>query len=75
MYVKTHVMMLHSEFCAVCSSLSDVPAKRILLINMHERTEPLQWKPGPIFAFRSVIRSVKLAKIGRGDEASYCVVV
>ena len=30
---------------------------------------PLQWKPGPIFAFRSVIRSVKLAKIGRGDEA------
>ena len=24
MYVKTHVMMLHSEFCAVCSSLSDV---------------------------------------------------
>ena len=31
---------------------------------------PLQWKPGPIFAFRSVIRSVKLAKIGRGDEAS-----
>ena len=34
MYVKTHVMMLHSEFCAVCSSLSDVSAKRILLINI-----------------------------------------
>ena len=33
---------------------------------------PLQWIPctGPIFAFRSVIRSVKLAKIGRGDEAT-----
>ena len=30
---------------------------------------PLQWIPGPIFAYRSVIRSVKLAKIGRGDEA------
>ena len=36
MYVKTHVMMLHSEFCAVCPSLSDVSAKRILLINIHE---------------------------------------
>ena len=36
MYVKTHVMMLHSEFCAVCSSLSDVSAKRIVLINIHE---------------------------------------
>ena len=36
MYVKMHVMMLHSEFCAVCSSLSDVSAKRILLINIHE---------------------------------------
>ena len=28
MYVKTHVMMLHSEFCAVCSSLSDVPGEK-----------------------------------------------
>ena len=28
--------MLHSEFCAVCSSLSDVSAKIILLINIHE---------------------------------------
>ena len=36
MYVKTHVMMLHSEFCAVCSSLSDVSAKIIVLINIHE---------------------------------------
>ena len=35
MYVKTHVMMLHSEFCAVCSSLSDVSAKIFLLINIH----------------------------------------
>ena len=34
MYVKTHVMMLHSEFCAVCSSLSDVAAK-IFLIDIH----------------------------------------
>ena len=38
MYVKTHVVMPHSEFCVVCSSLSDVPAKRNLLINIHERT-------------------------------------
>ena len=35
MYVKTHVMMLHSEFCADCSSLSDVVAKIYLLINIH----------------------------------------
>ena len=34
---------------------------------------PLQWKAGPIFALHSVIRSVKLAKIGRGDEASSSV--
>ena len=35
MYVKTHVMMLHSEFCAACSSLSDVAAKIFLLNNIH----------------------------------------
>ena len=35
MYVKTHVMMLYSEFCAVYSSLSDVAVKIFLLINIH----------------------------------------
>ena len=33
-------IMLHSEFCAVWFSLSDVPGKRILLINIH-----IEWVP------------------------------
>ena len=34
-YARTHVMMLHSEFCAVWLFLSDVLGQRILLINIH----------------------------------------
>ena len=30
MYVKTHIMMLQSEFCAVCPTLSHVIAKIFL---------------------------------------------
>ena len=40
MYVKTHVMMLHSEVCAVCPSLSDVTYKYFLLINIHINRNP-----------------------------------
>ena len=37
-FTRTHVMMLHSKFCAVQRVLLDKTTKRILLINIHKRT-------------------------------------
>ena len=36
-YRRTHVMMLHSKFCAVQQALLDNITKRILLINIHKQ--------------------------------------
>ena len=36
-FTRTHVMMLHSKFCAVQRVLLDKTTKRILLINIHKK--------------------------------------
>ena len=40
MQARTHIMMLHSEFCAVWLSLSDDTGKRTLHINIHIEQVP-----------------------------------
>ena len=36
-YARTHIMMLHSKFCADHQALLDNVTKRILLINIHKQ--------------------------------------